>query len=103
MRCDSTNFTPMKYTFPVLLVCGLICSSILIFLNLGSGSIDLWDEAITGGRSLSIYNSHSIMNMSVNGDISIRKPPLIYLINAFSFKLFGINELGLRIPNALFG
>ena len=93
----------MKYTFPVLLVCGLICSFILIFLNLGNGSIDLWDEAITGGRSLSIYNSHSIMNMSVNGDLSLRKPPLMYLINAFSFKLFGINELGIRIPNALFG
>jgi 4-amino-4-deoxy-L-arabinose transferase-like glycosyltransferase len=103
MRCDSTNITPMKYAFPVLLVCGLISSSILIFLNLGSGSIDLWDEAITGGRSLSIYNSHSIMNMSVNGDSSLRKPPLMYLINAFSFNLFGINELGLRIPNALFG
>ena len=43
------------------------------------------------------------MNLSVNGGISIRKPPLMYLINAFSFKLFGINELGLRIPNALFG
>jgi 4-amino-4-deoxy-L-arabinose transferase-like glycosyltransferase len=103
MRCDSTYFMPMKYTFPVLLVCGLISTSILIFLNLGSGSIDLWDEAITAGRSLNIYNSHSIMNLSVNGDLSLRKPPLMYLINAFSLKLFGINELGLRIPNALFG
>ena len=46
------NFALMKYSFPVLLICGLMFSSILIFLNLGSGSIDLWDEAITGGRSL---------------------------------------------------
>ena len=87
----------------VFLVCGLILSSGLIFLNLGKGSIDLWDESITAGRSLYIYENHSTINLEVNGEKSIRKPPLMYILNALSFGTIGVNELGLRFPNALFG
>ena len=97
------NFALMKYSFPVFLICGTDVFFHIDISQPGERQHRSVGRAITGGRSLSIYNTHSIMNLSVNGGISIRKPPLMYLINAFSFKLFGINELGLRIPNALFG
>jgi 4-amino-4-deoxy-L-arabinose transferase-like glycosyltransferase len=87
----------------IFLVCGLSFSAVLIFLNLGRGSIDLWDESITAGRSLYVYNNHSLFDITVNGEISTRKPPLMYLLNAISFQIFGINEFALRLPNALFG
>ena len=92
-----------KYVCLVLLFGGLLFSAVLIFLNLGNGSIDLWDESITAGRSLYVYNTHSLINLEVNGEITPRKPPLIYVLNAVSFSIFGINEFGLRFPSALFG
>jgi len=87
----------------VALCLGLGLAAWLIFWNLGRGSIDLWDEALTAGRSLYIYHTHSLLNLEVNGEISIRKPPLVYALTAMSYGVFGINELGLRIPNAMFG
>jgi 4-amino-4-deoxy-L-arabinose transferase-like glycosyltransferase len=92
-----------KYVCLALLFGGLLFSAVLIFLNLGNGSIDLWDESITAGRSLYVYNTHSLINLEVNGEITPRKPPLIYILNAVSFSIFGINEFGLRFPSALFG
>jgi hypothetical protein len=55
-----------------MLTCGLMFSAMLIFMNLGKGSVDLWDEAITAGRSLllslspcsSEYIRHSVTTVS---------------------------------------
>lgn len=44
----------------VALFLGLGLSVWLIFWNLGKGSIDLRDEALTAGRSLYIYHTHRI-------------------------------------------
>jgi 4-amino-4-deoxy-L-arabinose transferase-like glycosyltransferase len=93
----------IKYTSFVALFLGLGLAAWLIFWNLGKGSIDLRDEALTAGRSLYIYHTHSLLNLEVNGEISVRKPPLVYALTAMSYGVFGINELGLRIPNAMFG
>ncbi len=87
----------------IFLITGLVAAAFLIFWNLGKGSIDLRDEALTAGRSLYIHHTGSLVNLEVNGEISVRKPPLVYALTALSFKVFGVNELGLRVPNALFG
>jgi 4-amino-4-deoxy-L-arabinose transferase-like glycosyltransferase len=81
----------------------LMIPCILIFLNLGRGSIDLADEALTAGRSLSFYHGGDLFALSINGAPTFRKPPLMYLLNALSFSVFGVNEFGLRLPNAVFG
>ncbi len=89
--------------FYILALTGIILAAIVIFLNIGKGSIDLRDEALTACRSLYIYHHHNIFNIKVAEHISIRKPPFVYILTAISYILFGINELGLRIPNAFFG
>jgi 4-amino-4-deoxy-L-arabinose transferase-like glycosyltransferase len=93
----------VKYASFLALFLGLGLATWLIFWNLGRGSIDLRDEALTAGRSLYIYHTHSLLNLEVNGEISVRKPPLVYALTAMSYGVFGINELGLRIPNAILG
>ncbi len=87
----------------LLAALGLAAACLIIFWNLGSGSIDLRDEALTAGRSLYIYHTGKVLDLQVNGELSIRKPPLIYVLTALSYRVFGINELGLRVPNAMFG
>ncbi len=87
----------------LLTALGLAAACLIIFWNLGAGSIDLRDEALTAGRSLYIYHTGKVLDLQVNGELSIRKPPLVYMLTALSYRVFGINELGLRVPNALFG
>ena len=82
---------------------GAALAAFLIFRHLGGGSIDWFDEALSGGRSLSFYHSHDPLRLTMNGELSLRKPPLVYMLNALSFAVFGINEFGLRFFNALFG
>lgn len=93
-----------QYRIGILLAAaGIAAAALIIFWNLGKGSIDLRDEALTAGRSLYIYHTGSLVNLEVNGELSVRKPPLVYALTALSYKVFGVNELGLRVPNALFG
>jgi len=92
-----------RYIAAFALFLGLGLAAWLIFWNLGKGSIDLNDEALTAGRSLYIYHNHTLLNLEVNGKVSIRKPPLVYGLTAISYRVFGIDEFGLRFPNALFG
>ena len=92
-----------RYIAAFALFLGLGLAAWLIFWNLGKGSIALRDEALTAGRSLYIYHNHSLLNLEVNGKVSIRKPPLVYGLTAISYRVFGIDEFGLRFPNALFG
>ena len=89
--------------FYFILCLGLGLATWMIFHNLGNGSLDLWDESLTAGRSLYVYQHDSILNLKVNGELSIRKPPLMYMLNAASFKVFGVNLFSLRLANALFG
>jgi len=97
---ENKNQLIISYSLALL---GIILAAIVIFLNLGKGSIALRDEALTACRSLYIYHHHSIFNLKVAGHISIRKPPFVYIITAISYMLFGINEFSLRFPNALLG
>ncbi len=99
-QIEKSHRTFLSY---ILALSGIVLTAILIFLNLGKGSIALRDEALTACRSLYIYLNHSIFDLQVAGHISIRKPPFVYIITAISYKIFGINELGLRFPNALLG
>ncbi len=81
----------------------LVIPFCLIFTNLGHGSIDLADEALTAGRSLSFYHGGDVFALSINGVPTFRKPPLMYVLNAVAFSAFGVNEFGLRLANAVFG
>lgn len=37
-----------------------------------------------------------------NGEVRLQKPPLTYWLTAASYKLFGVNELAVRLPSLLF-
>lgn len=87
----------------LLSMVSVVLAMVLVFYNLGGGSIDLADESITAGRSLAFYHHGNIFELSVNGELSMRKPPLLYMLNALSFSILGVNEFSLRFFNALFG
>lgn len=74
-----------------------------LFLQLDTLSIRMYDES---------RNAVSAMNMLENGEILVRywagepdtwetKPPLLVWLQAGSMKLFGYNELAVRLPSAL--
>ncbi len=102
-RPVSAMGSPTSVSACIVLAVGLVVVAFLIFWNLGCGSIDLRDEALTAGRSLYVYKTHDILGLKVNGVLSVRKPPLVYILTAISYRLFGLNEFGLRLPNAVMG
>lgn len=87
----------------LLLFVALTLAAVLIFRDLGGGSIDYWDETLTAGRSLAFLHHADPLQLSINGELSMRKPPLMYVLNALSMQLLGIDEFGLRLPNAILG
>lgn len=100
---SNLGFTPSdKQQADRLLALALALAAVLIFRHLGEGSIDYWDEALTAGRSLALLHNGDVLRLSINNELSMRKPPLMYVLNAGSMALLGINEFGLRLPNAVF-
>ena len=77
-----------------------------LFLHLDSYPFKIWDESLFAMRAYHIAVEGSILeNFSYFSHIiehANLKPPLGSLFQALSFQLLGYNELGLRIPIALF-
>ncbi len=76
-----------------------------LFYHLDSLSVRLWDE---GRRSVNAYemmnNDRPIVNLYHGApDLWNTKPPMITWLQALSMKVFGVNELALRLPSALAG
>ncbi|AYA38094.1 phospholipid carrier-dependent glycosyltransferase [Hymenobacter oligotrophus] len=86
---------------PLLLLLGL--SFIPLFWLLSSLPVQQWDEARTGLNGLGIWLHHDWIVLRHLGepDLWNGKPPLWPWLLALSFRVFGPNELGLRLPAAL--
>jgi 4-amino-4-deoxy-L-arabinose transferase-like glycosyltransferase len=90
--------------FDLILVLFLLFLGWLIFFrNLGGYSLRVWDEGRNAVNALEMSQNHNFLVTYFNGspDMWNTKPPfLIWLIN-LSFKIFGVNELAVRIPSAV--
>jgi len=74
-----------------------------LFMHLGSLPIIIWDEA---RLALNAYEMHLNSNFIVTyfdgqPDMWNTKPPLLIWAQVFCIKLFGVNELAIRLPVAI--
>jgi 4-amino-4-deoxy-L-arabinose transferase-like glycosyltransferase len=87
-----------RFWFAVLLI-GIVSS----FLNLGSGSLHDWDEAIYAQISKEMNQTGDWLRPHYEYKLWIDKPPLLMWSTALLFKLFGVNELWARAASAFAG
>lgn len=85
-----------------ILVLGVF-SVIILFWNLGGGSLTSWDEAFYAQVSKEILQTGDWVNLHLMGKGWSDKPPLYMWFTAASFKAFGINEFSVRLFSAMCG
>jgi|GEM_PF-1907785 len=85
----------------------LVVSSLLVFVRLGGGPIEVYDEGLYGRHAQSALAHHVYLHAVdpkgsfPTGDIKFSKPPLSIWVTAASFAVFGPTLFALRFPFAL--
>lgn len=76
-----------------------------LFLHLDGSPLFLWDEARLAESAFEMLHTQNFLAVTYGytPDLWSVKPPLMIWLIALSFKLFGYNELALRLPSALCG
>lgn len=74
-----------------------------IFLDLTSLPIQLWDESRLALNSYEMMKSGNVIVTHFEGspDMWNTKPPLMIWVQVICMKIFGVNELAVRLPAAL--
>lgn len=94
----------MKQTLSLTLLAGCISLAIfLIFADLGSFPIALWDESRLAVSALEMLDTGQwgINTFHYAPDTWNIKFPTLIILEAFSMKIFGLNEFAFRLPSAL--
>lgn len=75
----------------------------VFFKNLGDYSLRMWDEARTATNALEMLRNNNFFVTYFNGrpDLWSTKPPFFLWVVVLFFKIFGVNELSLRLPSAI--
>jgi 4-amino-4-deoxy-L-arabinose transferase-like glycosyltransferase len=76
---------------------------VLLFYQLGGGSLHDWDEAIYAQVAREMLLSHTWTTLSWNGAPFFHKPPLHFWLTALTYKMIGVNEFAARLWPAIFG
>lgn len=89
------------YIFKTLLFCLLV--GFPVFMHLGNLPIRLWDESrlAINAYEMSKNGNYLISFFKGEPDMWNTKPTLLIALQVFSFKLFGTNEIALRLPSAI--
>ncbi len=74
-----------------------------LFYKLGSQSLVAWDEAWYAEIAKNIIKTGKFFALHFNGKPYFDHPPFGFWLIALGQKLFGINEIGVRLPSVLFG
>jgi 4-amino-4-deoxy-L-arabinose transferase-like glycosyltransferase len=100
------NFKSLVNVSSASLLLFLLLAYFPIFLHLDSAPVSIWDESLFAMRAYFMLmeggylpNFDYFPGMTNYPNL---KPPLGTFFQALSFKLFGFNELALRLPIALF-
>lgn len=73
------------------------------FYNLGGYPLLDNNEGLYATIALGMVQSGEWILPKLNGVLYLEKPPLLYWLTAFSFKLFGVNEVAARLVPAVSG
>ncbi len=75
----------------------------LYFYNLGLNDVWIYNESFYADGAKNMIKTGDYITPVYNGEVRLNKPPLTYWLGVLGFKLFGINEFGLRFFIALLG
>lgn len=91
-----------KYSKAILF---FILVSIPLFIHLEKLPIRLWDESRLAINAYEMYHNGNWLVTTFNStpDLWNTKPPFMIWLQVICMKIFGISELGLRLPSALAG
>ena len=82
---------------------GVIAAAVLLTLVVGLAQlpVQIWDEARLAINAIEITNRGVLLVPTFHGELDLwnPKPPLATWLSALSMRLFGINELALRLPS----
>ena len=98
MKLTKNNFIDL-----VLVTFILFLSWFVFFKGLGRYSLRLWDEGRNAINALEMSKNGNLLVTNFNGEPEMwnTKPPLLIWIMNLSFKIFGENELAIRLPSAI--
>lgn len=91
-----------RYTWAPLVALALL-AGIVLFVRLGSQSLDDWDEAIYAQISHEILERGDWVTLHWDGRPYLRKPPLYMWSTAVLYSVFGESEFWARAASALSG
>jgi len=74
----------------------------LLFRGLGDGHLGHWDASYTAERSREILRTGSVLDVHLNYEPDLRRPPLQYLQTAAALRWVGDRELAVRLWPALY-
>ncbi len=82
----------------------IILLGMVLFLP-GLGNVHLfdWDEINFAESAREMLLSKDYLNVQINFESFWEKPPLFIWMQALSMKIFGVNEMAARLPNAIAG
>ncbi len=74
-----------------------------VFAHLDDGAIQLWDEGRLANSAIEMYLTGDplVVTYEYEPDMWSTKPPLLIWLQVLSLKVFGLNDLALRLPTAL--
>lgn len=81
----------------------LILLGLFFFIGLGCVHLFDWDEINFAESAREMIVSGDYMKVQINFRPFWEKPPLFFWLQVISMKIFGINELAARFPNAIMG
>ena len=101
LKSYEVNKKILKDSWKYLLILLLIC--IPLFQHLSSLTIRIWDESRLAINAYEMYHNGNYLIPTYNGEFDMwnTKPPLMIWLQVLSMKLFGINEVSLRLPSAI--
>ncbi|MDQ7039189.1 MAG: glycosyltransferase family 39 protein [Aquificota bacterium] len=81
----------------------LLAIAFVYFNNLGLNQVWQPNEAFYAYGAREMLRTGDFITPVYNGEIRLNKPPMTYWITALSFMIFGVNELALRLFQAVLG
>ena len=76
---------------------------VIYFWNLGSGSLEFWDESLSAERAREFFLTGDWLTPHSSLEPVFNKPPVYYWLTALNFAILGENEFTVRLGSVLFG
>src|SRR5258705_10820547 len=105
LRLEETLLEPPALPPPptrhALLAILIALAALLHVATMGSGDLYSETEGQYAGAAREMVESHQWLLPTNDGIPRLQKPPLLYWLIIFSFKIFGVNAAAARLPAAL--